>query len=72
MKSQKESVIFIETHHNFHPYECGGVKEKCVHCIALKNNDTEHTNNCALCEDGVFWDTDSTQHLYKREIKKIL
>lgn len=71
-KENKEEIkdytkVFIETHHNFHPYECGGVKENCIHCLALKNNDKKHIKKCALCEDGFYWDKPLTkQQLFRR------
>jgi hypothetical protein len=43
-------MIHICTKDDFHPYECGGKEEKCVHC--LKEVSEEHNpNTCALCLD---------------------
>lgn len=71
MEKKKTNEVFIETHHNFHPYECGGIAEKCLHCIAIKNNNSEHTEKCALCEDGYYWDISPKQILYRRSVKEV-
>jgi hypothetical protein len=49
------SGVHVDTHENFHPYECDGVG-KCVHCdrlqrTSLLTGDVLHDPaTCALCD----------------------
>ena len=55
---QKEEKVMQKycTKDDLHPYECGGVDEKCIHCLAYKNSDINHIDKCELCNSEIWID----------------
>lgn len=56
------ATIFIDPASNFHPYECGGSEQGCIHCEELVT-DEHDPELCALCN---FDDDEDTASLRAR------